>query len=69
MDKLFQMFKRLHTHEEGTGIGLDMVKQMVENYGGRIEVESRLGDGTQFKVCFPRQEPLKTTSAPVDENL
>jgi signal transduction histidine kinase len=53
MDKLFKMFKRLHTHVEGTGIGLYMVKQMVENYGGRIEVESRLGEGTQFKVYFP----------------
>jgi PAS domain S-box-containing protein len=53
MDKLFQMFKRLHTHVEGTGIGLYMVKQMVENYGGSIEAESRLGEGTQFKVYFP----------------
>ncbi len=53
MDKLFQMFKRLHTHVEGTGIGLYMVKQMVENYGGSIEVESRPGEGTQFKVYFP----------------
>jgi signal transduction histidine kinase len=53
MDKLFQMFKRLHTHVAGTGIGLYMVKQMVENYGGRIEVESRLEEGTQFKVYFP----------------
>ncbi|MBD0255197.1 MAG: PAS domain S-box protein [Cytophagales bacterium] len=53
MDKLFQMFKRLHSHVEGTGIGLYMVKQMVENYGGRIQVESKLDEGTQFKVYFP----------------
>jgi signal transduction histidine kinase len=53
IDKLFKMFKRLHTHVEGTGIGLYMVKQMADNYGGRIEVESRLGEGTQFKVYFP----------------
>ncbi len=53
MDKLFQMFKRLHTHVEGTGIGLYMVKQMVENYGGRIEVKSQLDQGTQFKVSLP----------------
>jgi PAS domain S-box-containing protein len=53
LEKLFQMFKRLHTHVEGTGIGLYMVKQMVENYGGKIEAESRLDQGTQFKVYFP----------------
>jgi signal transduction histidine kinase len=53
MEKVFQMFKRLHTHVEGTGIGLYMVKQMVENYGGSITVESQLGQGTCFKVCFP----------------
>ena len=34
----------------GTGIGLYMVKQMVENYGGSIAVESQLGQGTRFKV-------------------
>ncbi len=53
LDKVFQMFKRLHTHVEGTGIGLYMVKQMVENYGGSITVESQLGQGTRFKVYFP----------------
>ncbi|MBD0260871.1 MAG: HAMP domain-containing histidine kinase, partial [Cytophagales bacterium] len=53
MDKMFQMFKRLHTHVEGTGVGLYMVKQMVENYGGSIAVESQLGRGTCFRVCFP----------------
>ncbi len=53
LEKLFQMFKRLHTHVEGTGIGLYMVKQMVENYGGRIEAESRPDEGTRFKVYLP----------------
>ncbi len=37
---LFSMFKRFHTHVEGLGIGLYMVKNIVENAGGKIEVES-----------------------------
>ena len=51
-DQLFTMFKRLHSHVEGTGIGLYMVKKMVENSGGRIAVESQLGEGTTFHVYF-----------------
>ena len=54
IDQLFTMFKRFHSHVEGTGIGLYMVKKMVENAGGRIKVESQLGEGTTFLVYFKR---------------
>jgi signal transduction histidine kinase len=50
--KLFSMFKRLHTHVEGTGIGLYIVKRIIENNGGRIKVESEVGKGTTFRVYF-----------------
>lgn len=52
IDKIFQMFKRLHDHVEGTGIGLYIVKRIVDNSGGRIEVFSELGKGTEFKIYF-----------------
>ena len=51
--KLFTMFKRFHDHVEGTGIGLYMVKRIIENAGGRIEVASEKGVGSEFKVYFP----------------
>ncbi|WP_426059838.1 ATP-binding protein [Hymenobacter sp. B1770] len=50
--KLFGMFQRFHDHVEGSGIGLYMVKKMVENAGGRIAVRSELGVGTTFMVYF-----------------
>ena len=52
-DKIFTMFKRFHDHVEGTGIGLYIVKRIIENSGGKIEVNSLEGVGTVFKVYLP----------------
>jgi signal transduction histidine kinase len=51
--KLFTMFRRLHTHVEGSGVGLYMVKRLVENAGGHIYVASQLGVGSIFSVSLP----------------
>lgn len=52
--KLFAIFKRLHDHVEGTGVGLYLVKRLVDNNNGRIEVNSELGKGTEFRVYLKR---------------
>ena len=53
-DQLFGLFKRLHSHVEGTGIGLYIVKKVIENAGGKITVDSEREVGTTFTVCFRR---------------
>ena len=51
-EKLFAMFQRLHDHVEGSGIGLYMVKKIMENAGGHIDVTSKLDVGSIFTVYF-----------------
>ena len=50
--QLYTMFKRFHGHVEGSGVGLYMVKRIIDNAGGKIEVESEEGVGTAFNVYF-----------------
>jgi signal transduction histidine kinase len=47
---LFKLYKRFHTHIEGKGMGLYLVKQQVEKMNGRIEVSSVPGEWTRFSV-------------------
>jgi signal transduction histidine kinase len=51
IDKIFEAY--FTTREKGTGLGLAIVKHNTEMYGGRINVQSKLGMGTQFAVEFP----------------
>jgi PAS domain S-box-containing protein len=54
-EKIFSMFRRLHAHAEGSGVGLYIVKRIIDNWGGKIEVESEEGKGAEFKVHFKNQ--------------
>jgi len=52
--RLYTMFKRFHNHVDGSGIGLYIVKRIIENAGGKIEVDSELGKGSEFRVYFKK---------------
>lgn len=56
-DRVFDLFERLDTRTEGTGIGLALVKRIVEVHGGRIWIESDgKGQGTAFRFTLPAAE-------------
>ena len=53
--KLFGMYNRFNQNIEGKGLGLYIVKSQVEELGGKIEVSSELGKGTEFRVFLKKE--------------
>lgn len=57
-DRIFQIFQRLNTRSDyaGSGVGLSIVKKVVENHGGYIDAVSEPGKGATFTVLLPMVE-------------
>jgi signal transduction histidine kinase len=54
VQKIFDPFFTTKDVDKGTGLGLAISHGIVERHHGRIEVESRVGEGTTFRVALPR---------------
>ncbi len=64
LNRLFQPFQT--TKERGSGLGLMVVQRIVRGHGGRIDFESKVGQGTTFTLWLPRLDrpPLLLSNAP-----
>ena len=51
-DKIFNLYQRFHNHVDGKGLGLYLIRTQIESLGGRIEVTSKINEGTTFRVYF-----------------
>lgn len=70
-ERIFAPFQRLHPRNvyEGTGIGLAIVRRIVERHGGSIRAEAGAGQGASFIVTLPSLPPTKHVSAASDTSF
>jgi len=52
-DRVFELFHKLDPHKPGIGLGMNIVKQIVEKHNGKIELESELNIGTKYSIFVP----------------
>lgn len=59
LDRIFTIFQRLHGRQEyeGTGVGLAVVRRIVERHRGIVTAHSHLNEGSEFLICLPIHQP------------
>ncbi len=61
-ERVFRLFERANSDQPGFGVGLAIVKKVVEQYGGKIWIESEVGQGAEFHFTIKKRAPAAQTS-------
>jgi PAS domain S-box-containing protein len=57
--QVFTLYKRFHSHTEGKGMGMYLIKSQVDALGGTIHIDSQVNEGTTVEVCLKNEPPKK----------
>lgn len=66
-DRIFGVFKTLNANTRGTGIGLSIVRKIIDNQRGQMSVVSNVGDGATFRFVWPRPRRPAACSTPAED--
>lgn len=68
LSRIFEMFYRTSDHSSGSGLGLYIVKETVKKLNGQIEVNSKVNEGSLFKITLPLLKDVRLNSISNDAN-
>jgi len=54
VESIFKMYKQMDTNVQGQGLGLFLIKKIIDAAGGKVEAESEPGQGSEFKLLFKK---------------
>ncbi|MBF0568923.1 MAG: hypothetical protein HQK95_08680, partial [Nitrospirae bacterium] len=67
MKNIFKLFYTTK-HSKGNGLGLSITKKIIEEHGGRLDIDSELGRGTKFTIALPQRQQLNNNEQKENHN-